>query len=816
MKYKYFCLTLFALAACSQDDMEVKQSTSQATEAVKYIVMQGTDYQLDTQASRSGVIPGQTPEGNPTLKFVWKDGDQVGIFPMASKDQSTIPNEGTQVAFPMEGGTGTNSANFDGGGWAMKSGYSYSAYYPLINKLLDLDKTKIPVSYANQFYKGITTDQEGNPFVDFGKSDFMTAELTTADDEGSISFKYHHVGAVIIMHCQATEIPSKITKFTITGVDPSTDTPVEFILNGHVDLTQSHEIIDPDHDLKASPFIPGSLTSDKTQTLEIQFDENYKPEQNFEVYFTMAPNQNLKGKKLTAEFEYIPASGGESRTDRINYEIAKNIEAGKAYIWEPATSTPTTPNKITVEQAGTLASLIGPNYQGTTLTIAGNINGDDLTFIQSLTNLDSLNLTQSNIMEGGNPVSKSNHISKGQFDNLSKLKSLTLPLSATTIDSDAFTNFTNASNCDLSVGEALARKITVTDEGSMILAGATFKSIHLLDNNGEQKDFYTIEATTHTITTNLPGFITTSAITEAIGTGKGLTLIVKGEINGRDFKSIRESAGCLYTIRQNLSVSDAPLAHLDLRGAIIKASADIYADGKGGTFTTEDNKLGDFVFMYSNLHSINLPEGLKVIGENALYDCDLESLEIPNTVETIQNGAFIDNINLKSIVIPNSVKTIGFSLFLGCKKLASVKLSDQITEITKQIFTDCAALTTIDIPASVKTISDQAFYKSGFTTLFIPATVESVGESFIQNVTTLRRLIFEGASTTLRPGVFERYTDSANCNLEIPEAWKEKVSQDSEGRRIFENVVWKSIKIYRPDDNVGGMGFDGVKDEEVF
>ena len=814
MKYKYFFLSLFILASCSQDEIAVDQSASQVKKEVEGIVMTGTDYLLNTLASRSGVIPGQTPEGNPTLKFIWKDGDQVGIFPIVAKDGSEVPNGGTQVTFPMKGGAGTGSANFDGGGWAMKSGYSYAAYYPLINQLLDVDKTKIPVSYANQVYKGVQTDKDGNPFVDFGNSDFMTAEVVTADHKGNITFKYRHVGAVIIMHCVASQAPGKITKFTITGTDPSTGTAVEFIQNGYVNLTQKHEVIDPDYNLKASAFVPGDQPGDKTQTLEIKFDENYKPEQNFDVYFTMAPNQELKDKTLMVEFEYTQADSEEIQKEKNKILVNNNIEAGKAYIWS---ANPVSSDKFNVEQAGTLADLVGSSYPETKLTVEGNINGDDLAFIQGLTNLESLNLNKSNIVEGGNAASKLNHISKGWFDALSKLTSLSLPESATSIDDDAFAGLTNAANCDLSVGEALARKIVVADDGSMSLAGTTFKSITLLDKDGKQQAFYTIDASSHTITTHLPGFITSSAVTEAMGTGQNLTLIVKGEINGRDFKSIREATGCLYNLEANKNGSKAPLTHLDLSGATIKGSADVYADGLGGTHTTEDNKLGNFVFMYSNLRSIKLPEGLTEIGKNALNSSRfMNSFNIPNTVEIINSGAFMDIEKVKSITMPNSVTTIGGSIFSECTELSSITLSENISEISSQMFYNCKALKNITIPASVKTIAREAFYYSGLTSLNVPATVESIGSGFINKVTSLRRLVFEGASTTLDKKAFNKYADSENCNLEIPLEWKDRVSESTEGKKMFENIAWKSIKIYKPDDDLGGMGFDDITDNDAF
>ena len=812
MKIKYFCLSLFTLASCSQNEMIEQLESQIQEEEVKGIVMKGSDYLLDTQATRSGIILEQHTQELPSLNFVWKDGDKVGIFPMASNDGSTILNEGTQVAFPMKGGTGTGSANFDGGGWAMKSNYSYAAYYPLINKLLDVNKKKIPVSYANPNFKGILTDESGKPFIDFGESDFMTAEVTTADERGNISFKYSHVGAVIILHCEASAVPSKITKFTITGEDPTTNAPVEFILNGYVDLTQKHEIIDPKFNIKASTFIPGDQPGDKTNTLEVKIDENFKPKKKFEVYFTMAPNQKLKDKKITVELKYIPTDGGEEQTDLISFVVNKDVLAGKAYNWNKAPE-----DQFTVEQAGTLASLVGSNYEKTSLIVEGNINGEDFNFIQSLTNLKTLNLNKANIVDGNNPTSKSNHIGKGQLDKLSELTTLTLPLSATSIDTDAFVGLTNAANCDLLVGSSIASNIEVTDEGTMTLGGAQFKSIKYLDETGKNQDLYSIDTANHTITSNVPGFISASVVAKAMGDGK--ELIIKGDLNGRDIKSIREAAGCMFEASDNNpNLANAPLQHLDLSGARIKASKHVYSTRENGKthHYTKDNRIGEWMFYGSNLHSVILPEGITDIELFAFgSNKSLSSVNIPNTVKTIRNGVWQDNHALTSIVIPNSVNRLGSGVFANCKKLSYVKISENVDFIESQLFRSCVNLRNLELPKKTKWIHAWAFSYSGIETLVIPAEVKDVGEGILKGMVSLTKLTIEGVkmdTKTLGNG-FKDYKNSKICNLVLPSFYKDEVTTNSEGKTEFGNLPWKSVTFI---DNCSGMGFDDVKDEDAF
>lgn len=75
-------------------------------------------------------------------------------------------------------------------------------------------------------------------------------------------------------------------------------------------------------------------------------------------------------------------------------------------------------------------------------------------------------------------------------------------------------------------------------------------------------------------------------------------------------------------------------------------------------------------FSETDIESVELPEGLTEIGEQAFYYCEsLESINIPSTVASIGEEAFYYCRPLTSIVIPESVTTMGSSVFSGCYDL---------------------------------------------------------------------------------------------------------------------------------------------------
>ena len=75
----------------------------------------------------------------------------------------------------------------------------------------------------------------------------------------------------------------------------------------------------------------------------------------------------------------------------------------------------------------------------------------------------------------------------------------------------------------------------------------------------------------------------------------------------------------------------------------------------------------------SSLTSIEIPNSVTSIGESAFKDCSsLTSIEIPNSVTSIGESAFKDCSSLTSITIGNSVTSIGESAFYNCEGLISI------------------------------------------------------------------------------------------------------------------------------------------------
>ena len=137
-------------------------------------------------------------------------------------------------------------------------------------------------------------------------------------------------------------------------------------------------------------------------------------------------------------------------------------------------------------------------------------------------------------------------------------------------------------------------------------------------------------------------------------------LKIVGEVNGTDWRLIREMAGRNY----NRKETNGKLSILDLSDAkIVEGGSDYIWD----SYTSND-KLGRSAFEgCSGLTSLTIPSGVTSIGAFAFKGCSgLTSLTIPSSVTSIGYAAFYDCSSLTSLTIPSSVTSIGRSAFEYC------------------------------------------------------------------------------------------------------------------------------------------------------
>ena len=176
---------------------------------------------------------------------------------------------------------------------------------------------------------------------------------------------------------------------------------------------------------------------------------------------------------------------------------------------------------------------------------------------------------------------------------------------------------------------------------------------------------------------------------------------------------------------------------------------------KEATLVGVDNKIKDLV----------IPEfydGCKVTTISRCYCYNVESIFIPSSIITIEEGAFrswenlrkvifdersqikkIDSevfrgcVNLISVELPNSVQSIDWCAFFGCDSLTSINLPINIKEIGECAFSNCEDLKSIELNEGLQIIGKYAFENSGLQSINIPLSVKEIGKAAFCNCENL-------------------------------------------------------------------------------
>lgn len=158
----------------------------------------------------------------------------------------------------------------------------------------------------------------------------------------------------------------------------------------------------------------------------------------------------------------------------------------------------------------------------------------------------------------------------------------------------------------------------------------------------------------------------------------------------------------------------------------------------------------------SSLTSVTFGNSVTSIGVSAFNSCTgLTSINIPDSVTSIGDNAFDSCFGLTSINIPNSVTSIGNNVFVNCSGLTSATIGNSVTSIGEYAFSNCYSLTSINIPNSVTSIGRNAFSScSGLTSINIPDSVTSIGQEAFYSCKGLVSITIPNSVTSIGGGAF--------------------------------------------------------------
>ena len=127
---------------------------------------------------------------------------------------------------------------------------------------------------------------------------------------------------------------------------------------------------------------------------------------------------------------------------------------------------------------------------------------------------------------------------------------------------------------------------------------------------------------------------------------------------------------------------------------------------------------------------------------------EITTINIPDNITRIENGAFSGCSSIKEINITNNVTYIGQSAFSNCTSLTNIKLpvNSSYTIMNASILSGCTGLQSIEIPKYITQIGANALANCNLLSLNVPSSVKKIeGGAFGNN--------YNLASITLNEGL---------------------------------------------------------------
>ena len=531
------------------------------------------------------------------------------------------------------------------------------------------------------------------------------------------------------------------------------------------------------------------LTSkDSCFLVEIEKDCGVIDSNNSEYVFFNGVNISDKISSET-EFVFIPSEyHAKNIFDAINYGELK---------------------VVTVNSAGNLFNEVGLQdiEKIERLKIKGDLNGTDIMTINRMSGLKMLDISESNIVEGGityrDNLKTEDDVIGSYFFNDLQLDIVILPASAKKIGRSAFYNKSSLrvveiggatetigswafSGCSGLSSIVIPNSVTSIGDNVFYYCSALIRID--IPNSVEKIGNYAFEGCTSLSEISIPASVTSIGNYAFKGCSGIKSLILE---DGEKKLSLGYNYYSSYSSSDGKGLfSDCPLETIYL----------------GRDLSYSVNISYGYSPFYNKTTLIDLTIGNSVtsISENAFRECSgLTEVIIPNSVTTIGGYSFMDCTELKRVDISDSVTLINYYAFSGCSSLGDLTIGDSVIRIDSNAFYRCISLKEVVIPNSVTSIEYAAFYEcTGLKDLTIGSSVTSIGNRAFSGCTSLTSINFPDSVTTIGYDAFSGCT--AVTEIVIPNLVTEIESDTFSGCTSLKSISF-------PDSltSIGSDAFSG-------
>lgn len=231
---------------------------------------------------------------------------------------------------------------------------------------------------------------------------------------------------------------------------------------------------------------------------------------------------------------------------------------------------------------------------------------------------------------------------------------------------------------------------------------------------------------------------------------------------------------------------------------------------------------GSTFYGCKSLTSIDIPEGVTSIGASAFEGSALMAITLPQSLESLGEGAFSDCDELQAFygkfasedhsclivdgcltavaqikerseyTIPEGITAIGASIFRGCENLRSVTIPQGITRIGDSAFSRCSSLEKIDLPQGLTKIGQYAFGGcSNLTRIDLLEGVTDIGMGAFQGCSNMISITIPDGIKAIQSYTFEYCHNLAS--ISIPKTVREIGAGAFQGCSKLESIELPDI-----------------------
>ena len=169
-----------------------------------------------------------------------------------------------------------------------------------------------------------------------------------------------------------------------------------------------------------------------------------------------------------------------------------------------------------------------------------------------------------------------------------------------------------------------------------------------------------------------------------------------------------------------------------------------------------------YALQKSYVKTVTIPNTITEIGDHAFQGCgNITEISLPKSVKKIGGGAFADCTGLETFIMGDNTEEFEISIesatFAGDTNLTNIRFAENVTTIGDYTFSGCSKLETITLPSQLKSLGYCAFKGTGIKSITIPKTVTScsaqlTGSGYdgpFAGAAKLETVIFENGMTSI-------------------------------------------------------------------